>query len=213
MCGDPGLGDKDQIRPVNTEGITELSPFFDEEIFDVIRMDKIMRQAEGNPIIQVSRAIRDGKPLMPLMNGELGVMKHENASDFLRRYFSRVKTPDDLNNNRMFAYTNANVDKLNAVIRKHLYKTDQPFIVGEVVVMQEPLVTEGRVNGVSFVEVIYNNNEQIKILEIIPRSDTIKADRCESGANRLFLDENRIDVRGYEKRIFRLSRIRLCRNV
>lgn len=27
-----GLGDKDQIRPVNTEGITELSPFFDEEI-------------------------------------------------------------------------------------------------------------------------------------------------------------------------------------
>lgn len=174
-----GLGDKDQIRPVNTEGITELSPFFDEEIFDVIRMDKIMRQAEGNPIIQVSRAIRDGKPLMPLMNGELGVMKHENAGDFLRRYFSRVKTPDDLNNNRMFAYTNANVDKLNAVIRKHLYKTDQPFIVGEVVVMQEPLVTEGRVNGVSFVEVIYNNNEQIKILEIIPRSDTIKADRCD----------------------------------
>ncbi|WP_459566875.1 SH3 domain-containing protein, partial [Enterobacter hormaechei] len=74
---------------------------------------------------------------------------------------------------------NANVDKLNAVIRKHLYKTDQPFIVGEVVVMQEPLVTEGRVNGVSFVEVIYNNNEQIKILEIIPRSDTIKADRCD----------------------------------
>ena len=30
-----GLGDKDQIRPVNTEGITELSPFFDEEIFAV----------------------------------------------------------------------------------------------------------------------------------------------------------------------------------
>lgn len=174
-----GLGDKDQIRPVNSEGTGELSPFFDEGIFDVIRMDTVMRQAAGNPIIQVSRAVRDGKPLAPLVAGDLGVFKCESATDLLRAYFSRVKTPDDLMENRMFAYTNDNVDKLNQVIRKHLYKTTDPFVLDEVIVMQEPLVQEMRLNGQTFTEIIYNNNEQIRVLEIVPRTEVIKAERCD----------------------------------
>lgn len=174
-----GLGDKDQIRPVNADGVTELSPFFDEGIFDVIRMDKIMRQAEGNPIIQVSRAVRDGKMLKPLSVGDMGVYQHADAGEFLRRYFSRVKTPEDLMENRMFAYTNNNVDKLNAVIRKNLYKTTEPFILDEVIVMQEPLVQEMRMAGQTFTEIIYNNNEQIRVLEIIPRTEILKAEKCD----------------------------------
>lgn len=119
-----------------------------------------MRQAEGNPIIQVSRAVRDGKMLKPMSVGDLGVFQHANAVDFLRQYFRRVKTPDDLIENRMFAYTNDNVDKLNATIRKHLYKTTEPFILDEVIVMQEPLVQEMRLNGQIFTEIVYNNNEK-----------------------------------------------------
>ena len=174
-----GLGDKDQIRPVNADGRVELSPFFDEEIFDVIRMDKIMRQAEGNPIIQVSRAVRDGKMLKPMSVGDLGVFQHANAVDFLRQYFRRVKTPDDLIENRMFAYTNDNVDKLNATIRKHLYKTTEPFILDEVIVMQEPLVQEMRLNGQIYTEIVYNNNEKIRVLDIVPRREVIKAEKCD----------------------------------
>lgn len=174
-----GLGDKDQIRPVNADGVTELSPFFDEEIFDVIRMDKIMRQAEGNPIIQVSRAVRDGKMLKPMEAGDLGVFQHAEAGAFLRRYFERVKTPEDLMENRMFAYTNSNVDKLNAVIRKHLYKTTEPFVLDEVIVMQEPLVQEMRQAGQTFTEILYNNNEKIRVLEITQRTEVIKAEKCD----------------------------------
>lgn len=175
-----GLGDKDQIRPVNNdEGTGELSPFFDEEIFDVLYMDKVMRQAEGNPIIQVSRQVRDGKMLKPMFNNGMGVIQHANAGDFLRAYFQHVKTPDDLMENRMFAYTNENVDKLNAVIRKHLLKTTDPFIVGEIIVMQEPLVQEGTLNGVSFVEILYNNNERIIIEEIQERTDPLFAKGCD----------------------------------
>lgn len=175
-----GLGDKDQIRPVNNdEGTGELSPFFDEEIFDVLYMDKVMRQAEGNPIIQVSRQVRDGKMLKPMFNNGMGVIQHANAGDFLRAYFQHVKTPDDLMENRMFAYTNENVDKLNAVIRKHLLKTTDPFVVGEIIVMQEPLVQEGTLNGVSFVEILYNNNERIIIEEIQERTDPLFAKGCD----------------------------------
>lgn len=172
-----GLGDIDQLRPVKNES-GKPSPFFDEEIFHVLRMDKIMRQAEDNPIIQVSRAIRDGKPLVPMTNGELGVFKHDNAKDFLRRYFELVKTPDDLENVRMFAYMNDNVDKLNATIRKYLYKTTEPFIVGEVVVMQEPLVQEMIIDGKKFTDIIFNNNENVRIDRIVHRTETIKAARC-----------------------------------
>ncbi|MEI2421862.1 SH3 domain-containing protein, partial [Arthrospira platensis SPKY2] len=99
--------------------------------------------------------------------------------DFLRQYFRRVKTPDDLIENRMFAYTNDNVDKLNATIRKHLYKTTEPFILDEVIVMQEPLVQEMRLNGQIFTEIVYNNNEKIRVLEIIPRREVIKAEKCD----------------------------------
>lgn len=173
-----GLGDIDQIWPVNNpEG--KPSPFFDEEIFDVIRMDKIMRQAEGNPIIQVSRNIRDGKPIAPMVIGDQGVFKYDNAGDYLRQYFKMVKTPEDLQNIRMFAYTNENVDKLNAIIRKHLYKTEEPFIEGEVVVMQEPLVNEVTVGGVTFTDVIFNNNEQVRVERITRRTDTFTVPKCD----------------------------------
>ncbi|QDH49166.1 DNA helicase [Pantoea phage Phynn] len=169
------LGDEDQIRPVSVDGSVEKSPFFDKEIFDVLVMDKIMRQAEGNPIITVSRNIRDNKGLNPLSVGDIGVFRHDDATSLLRRYFTVVKSVDDLAENRMFAYTNDNVDKLNAVIRKHLYKTTEPFMKDEIIVMQEPLVSEAMIGGVKFTEIILNNNEQVKIIDIIPRHEKIRA--------------------------------------
>ena len=172
-----GLGDIDQLWPVNNPD-GEPSPFFDEEIFDVLRLDKVMRQAEGNPIITVSREIRDGKPLRPMSNGELGVFQHEDVRSFLIDYFKRVKTPEDFKNIRMFGYTNDTVDKLNAIIRKHIYKTEEPFVVDEIIVMQEPLVQEQNIGGQKFTEIIYNNNEWIRVLDIIPRKETLRAVQC-----------------------------------
>lgn len=169
-----GVGDIDQIRPVNKDGITEISPFFNEDLYKIIRLDKIMRQAEGNPIIEISREIRDGKPIRPLVNGDQGVYKHEDTKSFLTKYFEMVKTPEDLLNIRMCAYTNASVDKLNKLIRKRIYKTDDPFIVDEIVVMQEPLVSETMVGGQKFTEVIFNNNERVQILDVVERTETIQ---------------------------------------
>ena len=133
-----------------------------------------MRQAEGNPIIEISREIRDGKPIRPLVNGDQGVYKHEDTKSFLTKYFEMVKTPEDLLNIRMCAYTNASVDKLNKLIRKRIYKTDDPFIVDEIVVMQEPLVSETMVGGQKFTEVIFNNNERVQILDVVERTETIQ---------------------------------------
>lgn len=169
-----GTGDQDQIRPVNTEGIQEVSPFFDPELYDIIRLDTIMRQAAGNPIIKVSREIRDGKPIRPMINGDQGVYQHPDMKSFLTKYFEMVKTPEDLLKNRMCAYTNSSVDKLNKLIRKRIYKTDDPFVVDEIVVMQEPLVSETIVGGQKFTEVIFNNNERVQIIEIAERTEVLK---------------------------------------
>lgn len=174
-----GLGDRDQIRPVNSDNVGELSPFFDPDIFDILVMDTVMRQAEDNPIIKVSRAIRDGAPIAPLALGEHGVFQHQDARSFLMQYFRTVKTPDDLFENRMFAYTNENVDKLNDVIRRNLYKTQDPFIVNEIIVMQEPLVEEATIGGVKFTEIIYNNNEQIRVDRITKRTEKLRAKMCD----------------------------------
>lgn len=169
-----GCGDIDQIRPVNTNGVTEISPFFDPKLYQIVRLDKVMRQAEGNPIIKVSREIRDGLPIRPMVNGDQGVFEHPDVRSFLIKYFETVKTPEDLLNNRMCAYTNASVDKLNALIRKKIYKTEDPFVIDEVVVMQEPLVSETIVGGQKFTEIIFNNNERVKILEITERTETMR---------------------------------------
>ncbi|QPI17975.1 DNA helicase [Pectobacterium phage POP12] len=171
------IGDKDQIRPVNVDGMGEISKCFNEDIFDVIVLDTVMRQAEGNPIIKVSREIRDGKPIRSLISddGTQGIFNSPDVRQFMTSYLSEVKTPDDLIETRMLAYTNDNVDKLNAVIRKHVYKTTEHFVLGEIVVMQEPLVSEQTFQGTKFVEVIFNNGEQVRINQITKRNETLRA--------------------------------------
>ncbi|MEW5208312.1 hypothetical protein AB0854_30270, partial [Bacillus cereus] len=44
--------------------------------------------------------------------------------DFMVNYFSIVKSLDDLFENRVMAFTNKSVDKLNSIIRKKIFETD-----------------------------------------------------------------------------------------
>lgn len=163
-----GIGDEDQIRPVDISGSGTKSKFFTDPRFVQVRLTKIMRQAEGNPIIQISRNVRDGIMMSPMVdeNGN-GVIKQPTIKDFLTSYFNKVKTTDDLMNNRLFAYTNANVDNFNKIIRKYLYKTTDPVIVDEIVVLQEPYVIESMYAGKKFVDVVYNNGELVRVNEIV----------------------------------------------
>lgn len=176
-CTVVGLGDIAQIRPVApNSNIPEVSPFFTNEKFKQVSLTEVMRS--NAPIIEVATEIRTGGWIRECLVDGQGVhdMNLEgggSVANFLKKYFSIVKTPDDLFENRMLAFTNKSVDNLNRVIRKHLYKTEVPFIKDEVLVMQEPLIKTHTFEGKKFTETIFNNGELIRVKNCYIRSEKL----------------------------------------
>lgn len=169
------IGDKAQIRGVSEDDTHELSPFFTDERFDQIELDEVKRHQ--GPIIEVATDIRNGKWIYEKLdsNGN-GVKQFNTVKDFLSHYFSRTKKPEDLHDNRIMAYTNNSVDKLNAVIRKQLYGADAPaFLPDEILVMQEPLMFEIDVGGQTLKEVIFSNGQNVRVINVKPTRKTLKA--------------------------------------
>lgn len=170
-----GIGDKAQIRGVSENDEHELSPFFTDDRFDQIELDEVKRHQ--GPIIEVATDIRNGKWLYEKLdkNGN-GVKQFMTVKDFLCNYFARTKKPDDLFENRIMAYTNNSVDKLNAVIRKQLYGANaDPFLPDEILVMQEPLMFEIDIGGQTLNEVIFSNGQHVRVINVKPSRKTLKA--------------------------------------
>lgn len=167
-CTIIALGDVAQIRPVSpNSNIPEISLFFNHPKFKQVSLTEVMRS--NAPIIEVATEIRQGKWIRESLVDGAGVHNMfsddgKSVANFMHKYFEIVKTPADLFNNRVLAYTNASVNSLNKIIRKKLYQTSEPFIVGEVVVMQEPLIKTRSFEGKKFTEILYNNGEMVEIL-------------------------------------------------
>lgn len=160
-CRVIGLGDKYQIQPVRHEP-GHLSPMFTR--FDVVEMEEVVRQAADNPIIQVATDIRNGGWFSTNWSKERkqGVMHVPNISRMMDAYFSKIKTPDDLMDYRILAYTNNCVDEFNSIVRSEVYKTDDPFIVGEYIVTQVPVMQ----NDGKYMQCVIENGGVVKILDI-----------------------------------------------
>lgn len=173
-CRIIAIGDKDQIQPVeHAQG--ELSPYFTDPRFTQIRMTDIMRQALDNPIIQVATTIREGGWIEQNWNRETktGVFKVKGISDLVNSYLRVVKTPEDLTKYRFLAYTNKVVNKVNSIVREHVYKTKLPFIEGEKIVLQEPVMIEHEDDTI---ETIFTNGEVVTIEEIEIFDQSIRID-------------------------------------
>ncbi|ADM79886.1 Dda DNA helicase [Aeromonas phage phiAS5] len=164
-CQIIGIGDKHQIQPVR-HAPGEISPFFTDKRFRLSEMNTIVRQQAGNPIIQVATKIRQGGWFETNWDKETGtgVLDVKNIANLMKVYLSKVKTPEDLLNYRMLAYTNEVVNSFNRVIRKQVYQTTEPFIDSEYLVMQEPVIRETDVGGETFTETLLNNGETVKII-------------------------------------------------
>lgn len=167
-CVIVGIGDKSQIRPVDTTGEAQVSKFFTDPRFEQVELDKVERYS--GPLLEVATDIRNGNWIYGKTdeNGN-GSIQCPDFATLMRHYFSVVKTPEDLLNNRFAAFTNASVDKLNQIIRKHLYKTTEPFIKDEVVVMQEPLLKTVKYQGQKITEILFNNGQFVKVKEVVQK--------------------------------------------
>ncbi|AZU98549.1 DNA helicase [Acinetobacter phage AbTZA1] len=167
-CTVIGLGDIAQIRPVApNSNVPELSAFFFNDKFQQVSLTEVMRS--NAPIIEVATEIRQGGWIRENIrdgNGVHSMVRQGGGSvaAFLTKYFEIVKDPDDLFDNRMLAFTNKSVNDLNNIIRKKLYQTTEPYIVNEVLVMQEPLIRSHTFEGKTFSEIIFNNGELVRIV-------------------------------------------------
>lgn len=192
------IGDKAQIRPVEP-GSTEpsLSPFFTHKDFDQLELDEVMRS--NAPIIKVATDIRNGKWIYDYQQDGHGVHGFTSTTalkDFMMKYFEIVKDPEDMFENKMFAFTNKSVDKLNSIIRRRILETEDAFIKGEVIVMQEPLIKELEFEGKRFNDLKFNNGQYVRIVSAEYVSSFVS---CTGVSGEYMIRHWRLAVETYDK--------------
>lgn len=140
------VGDPMQLPPVKEN--TAL-PF--ERCHDSFRLEKIIRQAEENPIIRLTVAIRQSieKGTMPAIltdgtgDGDgVFTMGHADFMGWIEHSFKTAEYRADPNEYRVIAWRNRTVDHYNDFIRRAMYGPDmaeQRYIVGERVTSCTPI--------------------------------------------------------------------------
>jgi len=173
-CTVLAIGDYAQLRPVEPgESVPQRSPFFTDPRFEQVELTQVKRY--DGPLIQVATDIRNGKWIYHCEKDGHGALQQPDFRSMMTNYFKHVRTLDDLRANRMMAYTNATVDKLNEIVRKYLYKTSVPFIKDEILVMQEPLTIEHSLGGKTLQEIVLTNGQYVRVLQAQERTMNIKA--------------------------------------
>ncbi len=165
------VGDPMQLPPV---GEKEAMPFSGD--FPSFRLDKIVRQAEKNPIIRLTAAIRqsiqDGT--MPAFeNDVLGgrdgvfVVNAKTFSRWLVQHFSSPAYAHNVNECRAIAWRNLTVDSYNGDIRRAIYGRDvarQKYIVGERVTAVSPVMA--LTEDPNKTEIVLTTDEEATVLDI-----------------------------------------------
>lgn len=142
------VGDPMQLPPVKEN--TAL-PF--ERCHDSFRLEKIIRQAEANPIIRLTVAIRKaietGAGAMPAIltdgtgDGDgVFTMGHADFMAWIKHSFQTPEYREDPNEYRVVAWRNKTVDHYNDFIRRAVYGpalAEQRYIIGERVTSCTPI--------------------------------------------------------------------------
>ena len=152
------VGDGKQINPVGEDD----SPVFHQE-YPEVELTEIIRQGEGNPIIYLSRnlpRIWDKTPLTIDSNeGEPeGYLYTQNLAKIIEE-LAKVNGTDEF---KYLAWTNKEVDKINALVRFRLYG-DHPAKIE----LEETIVFDAPYKN-------YNTNEAVKVEELYKYTETRK---------------------------------------
>lgn len=124
------LGDQKQLNPVG-----ELSSPIFTRGYPVVELTEIVRQAEGNPIIELSRNLDLIKTRTDNLIDGKGYL-FENDKNKLVEYLAEVNGTDEL---KYLAYTNPEVNAMNERVRRRLYGDNPAKIeLGETLVFDAP---------------------------------------------------------------------------
>lgn len=180
------MGDPAQIPPVNKPDCIPFNP--EKKImydFKEYTLTEIMRQAEGNPIVESSFVIRNNlqkqNPIpdikTTLLENGTGVIRidssrsedRDKAMKLFDEYFNCENFKRDADYSKIIAWRNETIDKTNAIIRKILYGDDIPRLVeGEKLIANKPIM-EGEV-------VIFNTSDEFEVDEFEIGTEQVKYD-------------------------------------
>jgi len=125
------LGDDKQLNPV---GEPYGSPVFNKD-YPTFELTEIIRQGAGNPIIDLSRdldLIYFKRPR--IINGK-GYVYDDNKSGLIDQ-LAEVNGTDEM---KYLAYTNDEVDGMNALVRERIYGEPDRIEKGETLIFNSPL--------------------------------------------------------------------------
>jgi exodeoxyribonuclease-5 len=180
------MGDPAQIPPV---GRPDCIPFREElaESYKIktVELRTIMRQKEGNAIIDSSVLIRSniGSPhpqVEPITNlnekGEgiefLNLNSPETRRDFkerLKEYFKTDRFAKDSEYAKIIAWRNKTVDTMNGIIRNVIYGEEartSKILLGEKLIANNPVIQEGYV--------VLNTNEEFTVTAFDVKTDNLR---------------------------------------
>lgn len=177
------VGDPNQINPVNHKmSIPMLEEKRKEHNIGEIKLTKIVRQAEGNPIIKVSQQVIHNKwditPGYKEMVGDTGVVMISDTqtkvmAQLIQYYFGSSQFDDNADFCKIIAWRNKTVDYYNKYVRTFKYGAKANKIVqNEKLIVSRPIRSE---DGKSSVFV---TNEDLVVKQI-----EVKEKRFPDGSN------------------------------
>ena len=180
------MGDPAQIPPV---GRPDCIPFREElaESYKIKTVDlrTIMRQQEGNSIIETSVLIRSDlgrsvglvDPVTQINpRGEgiqfLNLNLAETRKDFpklLESYFKTEKFKNDSEYAKVIAWRNKTVSTMNDLIRNVIYGEESKrskILAGEKLIANNPIIQEGMI--------ILNTNDEFSVVDYVVKTDKLR---------------------------------------
>lgn len=146
-------GDLNQLNPVNEEE----SPVFMRD-YPEVELTEIVRQKDGNPIIDLSRNLSLIREKVEKRSEEGGYI-YTYDEDKIIETLARINGTDEL---KYLAYTNVEVDKINNKVRERIYGQPNKIEVDETLVFNSP-----------YKEDYYTNQEMlVKSIRIIEKPFT-----------------------------------------
>lgn len=161
------VGDRAQLPPV---GEAESESF---GTFVKSRLTTIVRQAEGNPILEAAGIVRESQSSGRMDWSWVRSNKRESSGIFLPRdpyaWMQKAFTSREYDDNpdtfRYLAWTNDRVREINTLVRRWRYGENlpTPFMPGERIMLRQPLFGDDEAGDRS---IIFNTNEEVDLLNI-----------------------------------------------
>jgi hypothetical protein len=145
------LGDDKQINPVKEVN----SPVFHQG-YNIFSLTEIVRQGQGNPIIELSRNLslaKTGESKLIGFDDKMSGYLFNNELDRVVDNLAEINGTDDL---KYLAWTNKEVDRVNSLVRNRIYHNPAKIEQGESLIFDSPYFN---VDG----EMTKTTNEEIRV--------------------------------------------------